>query len=132
MRLFYALGPLWARVFGWERLGMADSSMRAFDTRKFINPAQAGGIEDYVLNNGPGRGVRALCVNTGGGLRYRVLVDRGLDIDQASFNQNSLSFLTQKGVVSPDFAYNRGIDWLKSFAGGLLTTCGPFNLGPPG
>src|ERR671914_626425 len=97
----------------------------------FVNPAQVGGIESYVIDEGAGRGVRALCVNTGGGLRYRVLVDRGLDVDQAFFNQHSLSFLTHGGVTRPSRAYDRGIDWLASFPGGLLTSCGPFNIGAP-
>jgi hypothetical protein len=103
-----------------------------FDTSKFINPAQVGGIEAYTLADGEARGVRALCVNTGGGLRYRVLVDRGLDIDQAFLHQHSLTFLTHKGVARPTRALDDGIDWLKGFAGGLLTSCGPFNIGPPG
>src|SRR5438105_15682228 len=103
-----------------------------FDPTKFVHPAQAGGIERYVLDDGAGRGVRALCVNTGGGLRYRVLVDRGLDIDQAFFNQHSLAFLTHKGPTAPNLALDRGIDWLKSFPGGLLTSCGPMNVGAPG
>jgi hypothetical protein len=98
----------------------------------FVNPAQLGGIESYVIDDGAGRGVRALCVNTGGGLRYRVLADRGLDLDHAFLNQHSLAFLTHGGVTSPSRAYDRGIDWLASFPGGLLTTCGPFNIGPPG
>src|SRR5256885_10153449 len=98
---------------------------------RFINPAQLGGIESYVLDDGDGRGVRALCVNTGGGLRYRVLVDRGLDIDQAFFNQHSLAFLTHRGVTPPTRALDRGPDWLKSFPGGLLTSCGPTHIGAP-
>jgi hypothetical protein len=98
----------------------------------FVNPAQVGGIESYQIDHGAGRGVRALCVNTGGGLRYRVLVDRGLDIDHAFHNQHSLAFLTHGGVTSPSRAYDHGIDWLASFPGGLLTSCGPFNIGPPG
>lgn len=102
-----------------------------YDTTKFINPSQVGGIDAYTIDEGPGRGVRALCVNTGGGLRYRVLVDRGLDIDQAFYNQYSLSFLTHKGVTPPTRGLDRGLDWLKSFPGGLLTTCGPFNAGAP-
>jgi hypothetical protein len=102
------------------------------DTHKFINAAQVGGIEAYTIDEGPGRGVRALCVNTGGGLRYRVLADRGLDIDQAFFNPHSLSFLTHKGLTPPSRGFDRGLDWLKSFGGGLLTSCGPFNIGPPG
>ena len=39
------------------------------DITRFINAAQVGGIEQYVIDDGAGRGVRALCVNTGGGLR---------------------------------------------------------------
>src|SRR3954467_14962260 len=98
----------------------------------FINAAQVGGIESYQIDDGPGRGVRAMCVNTGGGLRYRVLVDRGLDIDHAFPHQPSRAFLTHSGVTVPSRAYDRGIDWLASFPGGLLTTCGPFNVGSPG
>lgn len=102
-----------------------------FDTTKFIHPAQAGGIDAYTFDNGPARGSRALLVNTGGGLRYRLLVDRGLDIDQAFFHQHSLAFLTHKGVTPPAQGLERGIDWLKTFPGGLLTSCGPFNIGAP-
>src|SRR5215210_9363159 len=101
----------------------------AFDTNKFINTAQVGGIEAYTIDEGPARGVRALCVNTGGGLRYRVLVDRGLDIDQAFFNHHSLAFLTHKGPTRPTRALDDGIDWLKGFPGGLLTSCGPTYMG---
>lgn len=104
----------------------------SFDTSKFIQTAQIGGIDAYTIDEGLARGARALCVNTGAGLRYRVLVDRGLDIDQAFFNQHSLAFLTHKGVTPPSRGFDRGLDWLKSFSGGLLTSCGPFNIGPPG
>jgi hypothetical protein len=107
-------------------------SAGSFDLNKFINVSQVGGIESYILNDCPARGVRALCVNTGGGLRYRALVDRGLDIDQAFFNHHSLAFLTHKGVTAPTRGLDRGLDWLRGFAGGLLTSCGPFNIGPPG
>jgi hypothetical protein len=101
------------------------------DRSKFINPWQVGGIEQYTIDNGAGRGVRVCEVNTGSGLRYRVLVDRGLDIDHAFMNQHSLAFLTHGGVTAPTRALDRGLDWLKSFPGGLLTSCGPFNSGGP-
>src|SRR5687768_7890104 len=98
----------------------------------YINPYQVGGIESYVFADGEGFGTRALLVNTGGGLRYRILPDRGLDVDQAFFNQHSLAFLTHKGVTRPTRAYDRrGLDWLQGFPGGLLTSCGPLNVGPP-
>src|SRR4051812_42652015 len=104
----------------------------SFDTNKFINTSQIGGIDAYTIDEGAGRGVRALCVNTGGGLRYRVLVDRGLDIDRAFVNQHSLVFLTHKGVTPPTRALDRGLDWLKGYPSGLLTSCGPFNIGRAG
>ena len=101
------------------------------DPTRYINPTQVAGIDPYAFDDGEGRSVRALCVNTGGGLRYRVLVDRGLDIDQAFFNQHSLAFLTHKGVTPPSRALDRGADWLKGFPGGLLTSCGPTYMGAP-
>jgi hypothetical protein len=109
----------------------AAAAAQPFDVNKFIHPAQVGGIESYEIADGGGRGGRALCVNTGGGLRYRVLVDRGLDIDQAFHNQHSLVLLPHKGVTRASRAYDRGLDWLKSFPIGLLTSCGPNNVGPP-
>src|SRR5438876_125281 len=101
----------------------------SFDTSKFINPSQIGGIDTYTIDEGPARGVRALLVNTGGGLRYRILVDRGMDIDQAFAGQYSLSFLTHRGVTPPTRAFDRGLDWLKGVPAGLLTSSRPFNLG---
>jgi len=101
----------------------------SFEVDKFINVQQVGGIQQYVIDDGQGRGVRVCEVNTGGGLRYRVLVDRGLDIDQAFMNQHSLAFLTHKGASTPTRAFDHGTGWLKGFTGGLLVTCGPFNTG---
>ncbi len=103
-----------------------------FDLSKFINAAQVGGIEQYTIDSGAGRGSRALCFNTGAGLRFRILADRGLDVDQAFLNAHSLAFLTHKGVSAPMQGTDRGIDWLHRFPGGLLTSCGPFNVGRPG
>jgi hypothetical protein len=102
------------------------------DNQKFINPAQIGGIESFTFADGEANGTRVLWLTTGSGLRVRVLPDRGLDIDHAFFNQHSLAFLTHKGATAPSRALDRGIDWLKGFPGGLLTSCGPFNIGPPG
>lgn len=96
-----------------------------------INASQLGGIEPSVLANGPGRGVRIAWVNTGGGLRYKVVIDRGLDIVDAEFMGQSLTWHSLVGVTKPSFAYHRGLDWLRSFAGGLLTSCGPCSMGAP-
>ena len=109
----------------------ARANMPNPDPTRYIHPSQVAGIDQYTIDDGDGRGVRALCVNTGAGLRYRVLVDRGLDVDQAFFNQHSLAFLTHRGVTPPTRALDNGLDWLKGFPGGLLTSCGPTHIGAP-
>ena len=96
-----------------------------------INPAQLGGIETSVLDNGPGRGVRIAWVNTGGGLRYKVVIDRGLDVADAEFLGQSLTWHSLTGVTAPSHAYHHGLDWLGGFYGGLVVSCGPLNAGAP-
>lgn len=93
--------------------------------------SQLGGIETSVLDNGPGRGVRIAWINTGAGLRYKVVVDRAMDIADASFNQYSLSWLSHAGITAPEPFSLHGTDWLRTFGGGLVTTCGLSYFGPP-
>jgi hypothetical protein len=103
----------------------------AWRNAPIINPRQLGGIEAAVLDEPPGRGVRVAWVNTGSGLRYKVVLDRGLDIVDADFAGQSLTWLSANGTKAPDPAYCRGMDWLSAFPGGLLTSCGPLNTGAP-
>ena len=98
---------------------------------KVSNYAQIGGIETSVLDNGLGKGTRIAWVNTGSGLRYKVVIDRGLDIVDAFYNQYNLAWLSHGGVTAPRPDANRGLEWLYSFAGGLLTTCGLTHVGGP-
>ena len=98
---------------------------------KVGNVAQIGGIETSVLDNGLGKGTRIAWVNTGGGLRYKVVIDRGLDIVEAFYNEHSLAWLSHAGVTAPRPDANRGLEWLYSFAGGLMTTCGLTHVGGP-
>jgi hypothetical protein len=98
---------------------------------KLSNPAQLGGIEISVLDNGAGRGTRIAWINTGTGLRYKVVIDRAMDIADAFYNQHSLAWLSHAGVASPQPFAHHGIDWLRTFGGGLLTTCGLDHVGGP-
>lgn len=99
------------------------------DAVRFINPAQVGGIETSTLADGPGRGVRIAWVNTGSPLRYKVLIDRGLDIAEAFYSSLSLAFLSLTGPTPPSRALDRGLEWLRGFYGGLLCSCGPQHVG---
>lgn len=98
---------------------------------KVTNPAQVGGIETSVLDNGTGRGTRIAWINTGTGLRYKVVLDRAMDIADAFYNQHSLAWLSHTGITPPAPFSDRGADWLRTFGGGLLTTCGLSHVGGP-
>lgn len=98
---------------------------------KISNPAQLGGIETSVIDNGAGRGNRIAWINTGTGLRYKVVIDRAMDIVDAFYNQHSLAWISHVGITTPQAFSDQGIDWLRTFAGGLLTTCGLNHVGGP-
>jgi hypothetical protein len=102
------------------------------NTLKYIgNLSQIGGVRPYELSDGWARKMRAFDINTGSGLQYTVLPDRGMDISLASFKGSNLVYLTSNGETSPYYYDPEGIGWLHTFAGGLLTTCGLTHLGPP-
>ena len=98
---------------------------------KISNTVQLGGIETSVLDNGAGRGTRIAWINTGAGLRYKVVIDRAMDIAEASHNQYNLSWISPPGITRPEPFSLHGTDWLRTFGGGLLTTCGLSHVGPP-
>jgi hypothetical protein len=100
-------------------------------TDKISNHAQLGGIETSVIDNGAGRGTRIAWINTGTGLRYKVVLDRAMDIADAFYNQHSLTWLSHLGVSAPQLFSQRGLDWLRTFGGGLLVTCGLSHMGGP-
>jgi len=95
------------------------------------NPAQLGGIELFSAMNGPSYSNRVAWVNTGSGLHYKVVIDRGLDIAEAFYKGMSLSWLSLSGITRPEMSLNKGLDWLWGFYGGLVVSCGPSSAGSP-
>lgn len=100
--------------------------------RRVGNAAQLGGTRHYTLADGRAKGLAAIDVDCGAGLRYTVLPDRGLDIAAAAYQGVNLVYLTANGEVHPAFYEPQGSGWLRTFCGGLLTTCGLTYLGNPG
>jgi len=98
---------------------------------KISHHAQLGGIETSVLDNGAGRGTRIAWINTGTGLRYKMVIDRAMDIADAFYNQHSLAWMNPAGFVPPQAFTDRGLNWLRTFGGGLMTTCGLTHVGGP-
>ena len=106
------------------------------DSREFLlertgKLSQIGGISHFVHADGKAKGVSTLRVRTAQGLEFWVMPDKGLDISEASFLGKSLSWHSPAGIVHPAYYSNRGLEWLKSFAGGLLCTCGLSTSGAP-
>lgn len=80
------------------------------------------------LGDGPEDGVRAIDVRASGGLAALVLADRCLDLGPVWAAGWQVSWQSTTGIVHPH-AFDEG-NWLRSFPGGLLTTCGLQNVGP--
>ncbi len=87
------------------------------------------GFTPFQYTEGRSAGVRAVEVRTGGGLRYIVLQDRGFDIGQAEYHGMPLDFRSPVGVAHPGYYEPQGMGWLRTFGGGLLTTCGLTQMG---
>ena len=92
--------------------------------KKIGNTAQIVGTRHYELTGGSSKGTKAIDVNTGSGLCFTIVPDRGMDISRASYKGVNLVFLTQNGEVNPAFYNPKDSEWLRSFFAGLLTTCG--------
>lgn len=85
---------------------------------------QLAGIRLLEAGDGKARGCRLLEVWTGTGLRFQVNGERALDISSCDFKGLPLSWRSPAGDVHPAYYEPQGIGFLRSFPGGLLTTCG--------
>lgn len=88
-------------------------------------------VRRAVLEDGKGRNMRVVEISNGSGLRFSVYPDRGMDIGEASFKGIPLAWMTPNGPVAPAFYEAEGLNWLRSWSGGLLTGCGLMNVGGP-
>ncbi len=100
--------------------------------RKIGNLSQLGGTRHYELSSGSSKGLRAIDFNTGTGFYFTTLPDRALDISIAHYKGINLVYQTPNGEVNPAYYDPSGLEWLRIFFGGLLTTCGLTYFGPPG
>ncbi len=91
---------------------------------------QIGGIRDFTFNDGKAKGVRAIEVNTGS-LRFTILPDRCMDIAQADYKGQAISWISKTGITAPQYYEKDEKNWLRGFYGGLITTCGLHNIGGP-
>jgi len=92
---------------------------------------QVAGVRRETLSGGREDGVKIAQVYTGSGLRFGVNLSRAMDIHSADFCGRSLCWQSVAGPVAPTYFEPDGIGWLRTFAGGLITTCGLTYIGDP-
>jgi Domain of unknown function (DUF4432) len=113
------------------KVSLDNSASRDFLVQRTGRLSQLGGITHFTHAEGKAKGVSTLRVRTAAGLELWVVPDRGMDIFEASFLGKSLSWHSPTGMVHPAYYSSRGPEWLKSFCGGLLATCGISTVGAP-
>lgn len=104
---------------------------RAELTRYVADMGQLAGLRPVAYQDGPEAGVRALEVRTGAGLSFTILADRGMDVGLAEIDGVPLSFMTGVGYAHPAYFSAAGLDWLRTFPGGLFVTGGLDTFGHP-
>lgn len=88
------------------------------------------GIRLVEYQEGKTRGLRAAQVWTGSGLRFDILLDRGMDIGSTDHNGRALAWVTP-GLATPPYHDPYKYAWARTWGGGLLTTCGITFFGQP-
>ncbi|MBC7235336.1 MAG: aldose 1-epimerase family protein [Chloroflexi bacterium] len=93
--------------------------------------SQLGDVRLVELQEGNARGVRVAQFQTGSGLEFEVLLDRGMDIGACKYRGASLAWESSTGPAHPAYFERGGLGWLRTFHGGLVTGCGMTSAGAP-
>lgn len=92
---------------------------------------QIAGIRSVTLRDALEEGTHLLEVYTGSGLSFDLVSSRALDLSAIRYRGIPLAWRGVNGDSHPAYYEPQGAGWLRSFAGGLLTTCGLDQFGAP-
>ena len=92
--------------------------------------SQLAGTRLFEYKGGKAEGVKAVEVRAGD-LNFTVLLDRGMDIANTEFRGIPVAWMSKMGIHAPSFFENQSEQFLRSFGGGLITTCGLSQVGEP-
>lgn len=88
------------------------------------NSQQIYTLRRIDLTEGKAKGTGIIEVCTADGLQVDILPDTGLDIGQVRYKGTNVSFITKNGYDSPVNNLPYETEFLKTFPGGMLYTCG--------
>lgn len=88
------------------------------------HPQQMVTLRRVTVAEGKAKGTTIMEVATAGGLQVDILPDAGLDIGQVRFKGVNMSFISKNGYDSPAAIAPYETEFLNTFPGGLLYTCG--------
>lgn len=85
---------------------------------------QIADVRKSVLADGNNAGVEVFDFTTGTGFAFTVAAGRALDVTAASYQGKPLAWRSSVGDVAGTYYDPEGLEWLRSFFGGLVATCG--------
>lgn len=88
------------------------------------HPGQMYTLRRMTVSEGKAKGTAVIEICTAGGLQLDLLPDAGLDIGQVRYKGTNVTFLSKNGYDSPAAISSHETEFLKTFPGGLLYTCG--------
>lgn len=94
------------------------------------NRCQAYTLRKVRVDEGKAKGTEIIEVVTAGGLQVDLLPDTGLDIGQVRYKGVNMTFVSKNGYDSPAVIIPYENEFLKTFPGGMLYTCGLRSTGP--
>ncbi len=95
------------------------------------NIDQLGGVRMAVLDDGKGRGIRTAQFETGSGLAFTVLLDRGMDVGRTTYKGAAIAWESTVGPAHPMYFEKDGLSWHRTWGGGLVNGCGTTYAGMP-
>lgn len=88
-------------------------------------------VRRMTCAEGKGKGVDLFRVANAAGLDFDVLIDRCMGIGSLRADGQLISYTSETGIVHPSYYNKDGFEWLRSFGGGFLATCGLRQVGEP-
>lgn len=102
------------------------------ELRRYVGSlSQVIRVDRFVESEGMARGSRLVRI-ANGCLEADLLPDRALDIGQLTSGGVPIAWVSPTGRVGGERYEPTGDNWLRTFGGGLLATCGLDTFGPAG